>query len=98
MFDPGGMRQDVGTRRDFRLGGSLYGGLMRWFPDRLSRDITLVHDGLQEAGRAFWLGSQHPEFQLSPVSDLQRAVSAVRTLLGKSVPVTGLNKPGAAID
>jgi len=86
MFDLGGMRGGQKPPRDFRLGGSLYAALLRWGWAPLSRDITLVHRQLRESGRAAWLGEEiagesaaHPR-----ESDLQRAVRAVRALLGET--------------
>ncbi|MFN2329433.1 MAG: mitochondrial fission ELM1 family protein [Chromatocurvus sp.] len=70
MFDSGGMRRDaarhagtalhasgasVDAEHDWRLGGSLFAQLIRWFPDTWSRDISLVHRALEDSGRAFWL-------------------------------------------
>ena len=43
------------TARDFRLGGALYGFMLRWLWKPLSRDITLVHARLRESGRAQWM-------------------------------------------
>ncbi len=83
IFDLGGMRAEVPVARDFRLGGALYGLLMRFFWRRLSRDITLVHQRLVAARRASWLGeagSQVPE----TATDLVRTVDAVRALLGQA--------------
>lgn len=70
MFDSGGMRRDAAghagggeslsavpldAERDWRLGGSLFAQLIRWFPDSWSRDISLVHRALEDSGRARWL-------------------------------------------
>ena len=80
MFDPGGMRDDVKLRRDFRLGGVLYGMLMRWFPQRLSRDISLVHRQLVQDRRASWLGSMDSDDPVEPVNDMANTIAAVRGL------------------
>ncbi|MEZ5503516.1 MAG: ELM1/GtrOC1 family putative glycosyltransferase [Halioglobus sp.] len=83
MFDLGGMRDlnDESTR-DFRLGGTLYAVLLRWFWRRLSRDITLVHRQLREAGYAAWIEEILVTARVPAETDLQRAVAAVRKLLG----------------
>ena len=83
MFDLGGMRSDDEGPRDFRLGASLYALLMRWLWQPLSRDITLVHRQLRESGRAVWLGEESGTALVPAESDLQRAVNAVRRLLGQ---------------
>ena len=84
IFDLGGMRGGDSGERDFRVGASLYAVLMRWFWQPLSRDITLVHQQLRESGRATWLGEQFGTATVPAQSDLQRAVAAVRELLGEA--------------
>jgi mitochondrial fission protein ELM1 len=66
--------------RDFRLSGSLYRGLMRWGPKRLSRDIALVHRRLLDGGHAVWLGESFPDQAPPPLRDLERALARVRAL------------------
>jgi mitochondrial fission protein ELM1 len=83
MFDLGGMRGDDEGARDFRLGAVLYAALMRWFWQPLSRDITLVHTRLRSTGRAVWLEEESGSAVVPVESDLQRAVAAVRRLLGQ---------------
>jgi len=83
MFDLGGMRGDDYEDIDFRIGASLYAALLRWFWQPLSRDITLVHRQLRDAGRAVWLGEQSGAALVPQQTDLQRAVAAVRQLLGE---------------
>ncbi|MEZ5573550.1 MAG: mitochondrial fission ELM1 family protein [Halioglobus sp.] len=83
MFDLGGMRDPFDeSMRDFRLGGSLYAVLMRWFWRPLSRDITLVHSQLRESGRAAWIEEVLVTARVPAETDLQRAVAAVQKLLG----------------
>jgi mitochondrial fission protein ELM1 len=84
MFDLGGMR-DAGDsiERDFRLGGALYNVLMRWFWQPLSRDITLVHTKMRGVGCAAWMDDVLATARVPAESDLQRAVSAVKDLLGE---------------
>ncbi|MEJ2027957.1 MAG: ELM1/GtrOC1 family putative glycosyltransferase, partial [Limibacillus sp.] len=85
IFDLGGMRQGEAAERDFRVGAFLYAGLMRWGWQPLSRDITLVHRQLLDSGRVTWLGEEPvgspPD---AGQSDMQRAVAAVRQLLGQA--------------
>ena len=90
MFDLGGMRDNGGFTRDFRWGGFFYGILMRWFWQRLSRDITLVHRQLADSGRAAWLGEAAAVNLTPPVSDMQRSVDAVRRLFGEPDPAVDI--------
>ena len=84
IFDLGGMRdREVAADRDFRFGGTLYAGLMRWLWRPLSRDITLVHKQLLEAGYAAWVDDTLTMARVPAQSDLQRAVAAVKKLLGQ---------------
>ena len=83
IFDLGGMRGDTGEDRDFRVGGALYAVLLRWLWQPLSRDITLVHSLLRDSGRAAWLGDGVAAVMVPAETDLQRAVAAVRELLGE---------------
>ena len=84
MFDLGGMRdQQDESLRDFRLGGALYALLQRWCWQRLSRDITLVHRQLRDAGCAAWTEEVLATARVPAETDLQRAVAAVRRLLGE---------------
>jgi uncharacterized protein len=93
LFDLGGMRRDAGAAPaatapvDPRLGALLYSALLRWFPQQLSRDITLVHRALVAAGRAQWLEDVGPVVASPGVptaarsADLARAVGRLRELL-----------------
>ena len=83
MYDLGGMRGARSVDTDFRLGGSLYALLMRWFWQPLSRDITLAHKQLRESGRVVWLDEEFAGAMLPAESDMQWAVTAVRELLGE---------------
>ncbi len=84
MFDLGGMREGSEVpRRDSRLGGALYALLMRWFWQPLTRDITLVHGRLREAGYAMWTDEIVATARVPRESDVERAVAAVRGLLGE---------------
>lgn len=84
IFDIGGMRGEAPTRKDFRLGASLYALLMRWCWEPLSRDITLVHQQLVQSGYAVWSDQALTSALVPAQSDLQRAVDAVEKLLGES--------------
>jgi mitochondrial fission protein ELM1 len=93
LFDLGTMRRDAGSSAgaagaiDGRLGATLYAALMRWFPDRLSRDISLVHRALVASGRARWLEDVGPMVAapgvaaVEPSADMERALRRVRGLL-----------------
>jgi len=84
MFDLGGMRDPYDeSTRDFRLGGSLYALLLRWFWRPLTRDITLVHSQLHASGRATWIEEALITARVPVETDLQRAVAAVRKLFGE---------------
>ncbi len=84
MFDLGGMREGVRVTRDFRLGGSLYALLLRWAWQPLTRDLTPVHSALRASGQAFWLGESIAQPPPPPEkTDLDRAVEAVKNLLGQ---------------
>jgi mitochondrial fission protein ELM1 len=83
MFDLGGMLGGDPADKDFRLGALLYEALLRWCWQPLSRDITLVHSQLRAAGRAVWLDEEFAGAMVPATSDLQRAVAAVRVLLGQ---------------
>ena len=84
MFDLGGMRdRHDESNRDFRVGGVLYAVLLRWFWRRLTRDITLVHGKLREAGCAAWIEEVLVTARVPAETDLQRAVAAVHKLLGQ---------------
>ena len=81
MFDIGGMRGG-GESRDFRLGGTLYGAMMRWLWAPLSRDITQVHRALEQQGLANWLGDE-PLPPTDPPTDLAAAVERVKALFNR---------------
>ena len=80
MFDPG-----PGTASgtdDFRLGALLYRQLMRFGPQRLSRDVGLVHQRFIDEGRAAWLTEQPtPLSPPPPPDDMQRTVCFIRERL-----------------
>ncbi len=87
------MRMD---RRPFR--GTLYAGLMRWLWQPLSRDITEVHRQLFASARASWLGEAPVPAVIPVVTELERAVTAVRALLGETDQAVAAHNPGAAVD
>jgi hypothetical protein len=94
MFDLGGMRAGVDQPRDFRLGGTLYQGLLNWGWKPLTRDIGLVHRQLVASGRAAWLGDEHRPLRVQETSDMARAVNAVKGLFGEPVDAIGGDEPG----
>ena len=57
--------------------------MMRWLPQALSRDITLVHRSLRESGRAVWLEEEFGVVAVPERDDMQRAVAAVKQLFGE---------------
>lgn len=69
---------------DFKLRSNFYRFMMRFGPQRLSRDVTLVHEHLVSARRAVWLGDDIEG--ASPVTGeaVQRSVQRVAELLGPS--------------
>jgi mitochondrial fission protein ELM1 len=84
MADLGGygypMRQECHSEVDFRLIGLTYSWMMRFGPQRLSRDIRLVHRQLLSEGRAVWLGQPAKPVSGNGLSDMHRAVQRVRAL------------------
>lgn len=88
LFDLGCRRQSMRFpheqppgRNDFRLTAWLYRALMRFGPQRLSRDITLVHRQLLETGRICWLDEADSRVcSATPQPDLQRATARIRSL------------------
>ena len=83
IFDLGGMRGESEVATDFRVGATAYAGLMRWCWQRLSRDITLVHSQLRATSRAFWLDEETGASVVPGETDMERAVAAVKGLLGQ---------------
>jgi hypothetical protein len=96
IFDLGGMRPTDGARfatggivpwtrlavlERSHVKAFLYGCLMRFGPQRLSRDLRLVFDYLLSSGRAVWLGQTFPPASPPPLGDMQRAVARVKGLL-----------------
>jgi uncharacterized protein len=69
-----------------RLAAFLYRQMMRFGPERLSRDIRIIHKYLIDSGRAVWSGEEFPQDRPRPALDcLGRAVARVRTLM-ETVP------------
>jgi mitochondrial fission protein ELM1 len=97
MFDLGGMREGVREARDFRLGGFLYGILLRWMWQPLSRDVTLVHKRLISAGLAAWLGDTAPTSGARGDTDMQRAVASIQRLLGENGVAVTVQQPGGSV-
>jgi hypothetical protein len=59
-----------------------YRQMMRFGPQRLSRDIRIVHRHLVDSGLAVWLGDEFPADEPLPSLDcVPRAVARVRGLL-----------------
>ena len=58
----------------------IYRQTMRFGPQRMTRDIRIVHSKLTEAGHAVWLSEPFPEGTPPPVGSVERAVARVRAL------------------
>ena len=83
-FDPVlSAEHTAGQTNDFRLGGLLYRWLMRLGPNKLSRDISIVHQQLIEGGYANWLGTTPSLPRPSAPDDVGRAVATLRALLDR---------------
>ncbi|MCX7630033.1 MAG: mitochondrial fission ELM1 family protein [Geminicoccaceae bacterium] len=82
---------------DFRLQPIVYRLGMRFGPERLTRDVGIIHRQQVAAGRAVWLGDPWPPpvRPPGPLRDLERAVAAVKRLFDpdyvppESVPQAG---------
>lgn len=95
LFDTGGMRsqsREAAGTGDPRLGATLYRLLMRYLPQRLSRDITRVHHAVIERGLARWWddGEAGPvRLEATPPprrsADLERALRHITALLEQRV-------------
>ncbi len=63
------------------LNAFLYRLMMRFGPQRLGRDIRIIHEDLIAAGLAVWLGDAFPSDRpLPPLDCIERAVTRVRAL------------------
>ena len=76
------MRNDHSLPVDFRFIAMTYSWLMRFGPQRLSRDLRLVHRQLLAEGRVVWLGDAFTARPETGLSDMERAVQRVRALFG----------------
>ena len=65
---------------DLTLKSALYRALMRAGPQRLSRDISIVHERLVGQGRAVWLGERWKGASAAPEDAMLRAVERVKQL------------------
>ena len=93
IFDPGvgnnamhsgpGQQASVsaGERNDFRLSALFYRLMMQIGPQRLSRDLRLVHQWLVDNHHAVWLGERFPNETPPPLKDIESAVARVKALL-----------------
>lgn len=68
--------------RDLNLRALIYRASIHTGPQRLTRDVSIIHRRQVEAGRAVWLGQPWPEDRppAPPLADLDRAVARVRAL------------------
>ena len=76
------MRPGHQTPIDFRFTALTYSWMMRFGPQRLSRDIRLVHRSLLSQGRVVWLGERYEQQSGGRTADLDNAVRRVRALFG----------------
>lgn len=74
-------RMPVEGPEDGTLAIRLYRALMRWGPTKLSRDQSLCHRAIIEAGFASWLGDPEPVARHSPQDEIARTVERVRALI-----------------
>jgi hypothetical protein len=73
--------------RDFNLRAMIYRASIHIGPQRLTRDVSIIHRRQIEAGRAVWLGRPWPEGPPPPpLGDIARAVARVRQLFGLEAP------------
>lgn len=73
---------------DFRFQAVAYTLGMHVLPSRLTRDVRIIHTRQVEAGRAVWLGTPWDADRPPPppLTDLPRAVQAVRRLFAADAP------------
>jgi hypothetical protein len=57
--------------------------LLRWLWRPLSRDITLVHEKLHDAGYVVWMDEVLVGARLPARTDMQQAVAAVQKLFAE---------------
>ncbi len=69
---------------DLTLKSALYRALMRAGPQRLSRDISIVHERLVGQGRAVWLGERWKGASAAPEDAMLRAVERVKQLAARA--------------
>jgi mitochondrial fission protein ELM1 len=73
--------QKPARSKDTRISAILYKLLMRFGPQRLTRDVQLVHQSLIENKRAVWLGQTFPDtLNPTPLDDVQKTVYRVHQL------------------
>ena len=68
---------------DATLATRLYRALLRWGPQKLTRDQSLCHRGFLDAGHASWLGGAPPERHCSPDQEIERTLDRVRALISE---------------
>jgi mitochondrial fission protein ELM1 len=88
----------AGTRPGFQRGhlkAWVYRQTLRYGPQRLTRDIRIIHRQLVQSGRAVWLGEGEPAHAGLPLRDLERAAVAVRALF-QQAPLTEAAQPEPA--
>ena len=68
---------DLDRGGDHRPGARAYKALMRFGPQRATRDLTLFHKALLAHGQCRWVGTSPPPRPSAPTGDLDRAVARV---------------------
>ena len=77
-----------------RFRAYLYRQMMKFGPQRLSRDIRIVHQHLVDSGRAVWLGDDFPPgLPLRSLECVSRAVARVRALFDDWAPARETHVP-----
>lgn len=76
---------------EFRLQPLVYRIAMVTGPERLTRDVRIIHRLLIESGRAAWLGQPFPERPPGPadLTDVERTVSRVQALFAPPAMAAG---------
>jgi mitochondrial fission protein ELM1 len=71
----------AGAPADATLKSRVYGAMMKFGPQRLSRDLGLFHQRYVEEGFGAWLGSHAPPIPAHPEAEIEATVSRVLGLL-----------------
>jgi mitochondrial fission protein ELM1 len=75
---------DLDAGGDSRFTARIYKGLMRFGPQRATRDLTLFHEAVLRHGRCRWAGRETPDRAGKPAADMERATARVAGLLERN--------------